>query len=136
MEKSIVYLTMSVGGIYLILDEFYGKKRISQFVSQVVPSVSITGNKSVDGVVNGVMNGKALDTQIVDKVKKDPVGGAVNIIKKTTPLKFVGQDDPLQIGFTTKDMTPKQKTIAMHGQDYYDTYGIAPEFKDKKEGKK
>ena len=38
MDKSLLFLLLSFGCIWLILDEIYGNKFISQFVSAIMPN--------------------------------------------------------------------------------------------------
>lgn len=38
MEKGLLFFTLAVGAFWLILDEFYGAKRISNIASQLTPT--------------------------------------------------------------------------------------------------
>lgn len=50
MEKGILFLTIAAGCLWILLDEFFGTKKISGVASQMTPTINNPLSNAIDGV--------------------------------------------------------------------------------------
>lgn len=74
MEKGLLFLTLAVGCLWLILDEFFGDKRLSNIVNNVTPDFE---NPLKEAVHNAMYGKQTLEEKVEakealkDKVDKE-----------------------------------------------------------------
>lgn len=80
MEKGILFLTIAAGCLWIILDEFFGTKKISGVAQQMTPTINNPVADAIDGVTEGVKDFVSWDvgTKTRDETKKD----ASNLLKE------------------------------------------------------
>lgn len=84
MEKGLLFLTLSVGCLWLVLDEFFGNKRLSSVVSNLTPDFKNPVETFIQGsatpmekdkirqdTLNNIEKGKSSDS--AKKAMKDAV---------------------------------------------------------------
>jgi len=56
MEKGLLFLTISVGCLWIILDEFFGTQKISGLSQKLTPDINTPIDKAIDSVKDTVDN--------------------------------------------------------------------------------
>lgn len=81
MEKGILFLTITAGCLWIILDEFFGTKKVSGIVQQMTPNASLPFEKTADAVDDfftwdvGNKGAKEIEDdrlKLKEKIKNDP----------------------------------------------------------------